>query len=190
MFTAELYDPSTGAFTATGDMIASGSNTATLLNNGKVLITNGPGARLYDPDLGAFSTTGSYAGRSAESVYAATLLPEGRVLLAGWSGNCEPPELFDPVAGTFSATGPMTGCDNVYTAGTLLLDGKVLFVGNVESNYVAAAEVFDPSTRTFTALEGAPVAASSTVTLLCEWSGPDCRWSLPGGRWKRCRLDL
>ena len=125
---------------------------------------------------GLFAATGSYAGRSGESVYTAKLLPEGRVLLAGWSGNCEPPELYDPVTGTFSPTGPLTGCDNVYTAGTLLIDGKVLFVGNIESNYAEAAEVFDPATRTFTPLEGAPVALQSTATLL-----PDGTVLIAGG---------
>ncbi|MBK5292055.1 MAG: hypothetical protein JJE04_10305 [Acidobacteriia bacterium] len=180
--TAELYDPVTGRFAATGSMIAGkSSNTATLLNNGKVLITGGPRAELYDPATGLFTATGPYAGRSAESVSTATLLPDGRVLFAGWSGNCEPTELYDPVTGTFSATGPMTGCDNVYTAGTLLMDGKVLFAGNIESNYVAAAEVFDPATGTFTPLEGAPVAAVSTFTLLPDGTVLIAGGVLPGG---------
>jgi hypothetical protein len=68
--------------------------TATLLPNGRVLIVGGAdadddtlatnvlaSAELYDPATGSFSPAGSMAtGRQYQS---ATLLPDGRVLIAG-----------------------------------------------------------------------------------------------------------
>jgi hypothetical protein len=150
---AEVYDPSTGTFAATGDMITpwSGSpDTAVLLANGKVLIASlGFAAELYDPATGAFTSTGKYAGPSPEFLETATLLADGRVLITGgtrtgWS------ELYDPRTDTFSLTGAMNFWDEVNTE-TLLMNGKVLFVGESDpALYPADAEVYDPAARTFT----------------------------------------
>jgi hypothetical protein len=53
----------------------------------------------------AFSLTGSMAvGRQAPT---ATLLDDGRILVAGGSGDASA-ELYDPATGTFSPTGSMT----------------------------------------------------------------------------------
>src|SRR5687768_14693447 len=108
----ELYDPQTGTFTATGDLLAGGWRPAVLLANGKVFITGGPNAELYDPATGVFAAGRAYAGTVDLSnvTLNATLLPDGRVLITG-GYSCMTPQLYDPAAGTFSLTAPMTGCD-------------------------------------------------------------------------------
>ncbi|HKE20882.1 MAG TPA: hypothetical protein VKB88_00745 [Bryobacteraceae bacterium] len=58
---AEVYNPDTGTYLATGDLIPTGSMgyTATLLMNGNVLIAGGdtnPINSLYDPATGKFTT--------------------------------------------------------------------------------------------------------------------------------------
>jgi serine/threonine protein kinase len=84
--------PSSGAsgtFSPTGSMAAArGSHTATLLSDGRVLISGGYNdsealstAELYDPKAGTFSPTGSMAAGRKD--HTATLLSDGRVLIAG-----------------------------------------------------------------------------------------------------------
>jgi len=86
---AEIFNPTSGAFTTTGSLIEGrGSPTATLLNDGQVLFvggtdqgTNVPDAELYDPVAASFSATGSPI--DARYIQTATLLPNGSVLQAG-----------------------------------------------------------------------------------------------------------
>ncbi len=121
---AAVYDPATGTFSPTGSMAtARGLATATLLADGRVLVAGGgaatwvqPGlvlasAELYDPKTGTFSPTGSMA--TAREGHTATLLRDGRVLIAGGidastgDHTVASAELYDPKTGTFSPTGPM-----------------------------------------------------------------------------------
>ena len=120
-------------------------HTATLLPNGKVLVTGGSAnfyvnydlnsAELYDPARGTFSPTGPM-GTPRDS-HTATLLPSGKVLIAGGLNNCDQPvssaELFDVSVGVFTWTGSMTTARAAPTA-TLLKDGTVLVAGGASSN--------------------------------------------------------
>src|SRR5947207_14649143 len=78
-----------------------------------------------------FVITGSLA--TARYFHTATLLPNGKVLVAGGDGNGhsqESAELYDPASGTWTATGSLSAASTDHTA-TLLPNGKVLVAGGV-----------------------------------------------------------
>jgi hypothetical protein len=133
-------------------------HTATLLNNGMVLIAGGENfgigaladAELYHPATGTFTATGSL--NTARDSHTATLLNNGMVLIAGGensSGILASAELYNPATGTFTPTGSLnTGRDN-HTA-TLLNNGMVLIAGGqTPSSISTSAELYDPDTGTF-----------------------------------------
>jgi VCBS repeat-containing protein len=155
------------------------AHTATLLPSGKVLIaagdtsTGGPATALsdcvlYDPATNAFVTTGSLT--TPRFVHTATLLPSGKVLVAGGSdhmnlhASCE---VFDPAAGTWSATGPLAVGRWAHTA-SLLSTGQVLVVGGQGlAGNLASCELYDPATGTWSATGnlGAARSGHSAITL-------------------------
>ncbi len=165
---AALYDPKTNAFSPTGSLAtARGLHTATRLLDGRVLIAGGgptawnnngvflTSAELYDPTTGTFSPTGSMA--TPREGHTATLLTDGRVLIAGGSDQnghaVISAELYDPTTGTFSPTGSMAAARGFHTA-TLLADGRVLIAGGAPAAWNSASgltsvEIYNPTTGTF-----------------------------------------
>ena len=165
-------EQSVGTFTGTGSLTTIQEfPRATLLSNGKVLIT-GYGAEIYDPSSGIFSDAGNTEVWSGQS---STRLADGRVLIAGGnSGNLllTTAELYDPDTGTFTPTGNMTTGRAGHKA-ILLTTGKVLFVGG-EAVYDTlpsdiTTEVYDPDSGRFTATGSyAGAGLAGTATLLAD----------------------
>jgi hypothetical protein len=162
---AELYDPQTGTWTATGSMHAARSHhTATLLQDGTVLVAglpfncgascaSEPSAEVYDRATGKWRATGNMA--VPRSYHTATLLPDGHVLVTG--GGLGPDalastELYDPQTGTWSSASLMSTHRSMHTA-TLLPNGQVLVAGGegylqgapMLSYDLASAELYAPA---------------------------------------------
>ena len=184
--TAELYDPTAATFSATTGNLQTArfDHTATLRNNGKVLLTGGidataaalASAELFDPVSGAFSATGSM--QTARVGHTATLLPNGMLLVTGGAlANTKvlsSAELYNPATGAFTTViGVMTVTRIGHTA-TLLSNGKVLLAGGADEIGKArnTAEIFDPSNSSFIATTNMVSAhASHTATLLNDHTG-------------------
>jgi YVTN family beta-propeller protein len=188
--TAELYDPASGVFSATGSM-AQGRDwaNAVLLANGKILVSGGLGsagqlntAELYDPATGVFTPTGNL--NQARARHMTTLLPNGTVLLAGGRTFTGPTitvfasaEIFDPIAnngvGAFASIGNMNS-PRVEGRATLLPNGTVLLVGGfvtIQATVTAAAssaEIFDPAANTFTLTGSMSVARAHLIASLLQ----------------------
>jgi hypothetical protein len=183
---AEIFDPTAGTFATTGSLFSARANhTATLLNNGKVLMAGGydvnrlslASAEIYDPTVGTFAVTGNL--NIARVLQTATSLDNGTVLMAGGIEHVRAgrsliittlssAELYDPVAGTFTATGSLNTARDTHTA-TLLNGGTVLIAGGYDTNgnALASAEIYDPVAATFGTTGSLNTArGSQTATLL------------------------
>ena len=99
---------------------------------------------------GTFTATGSMI--TPRFSHTATLLPSGMVLIAGGNTACpndrscigtRGAELYDPVTGSFAATGSMSMTNP--KGGILLPDGRVLFAGKNISEPFAHVEIYEPS---------------------------------------------
>ena len=168
----EIFDPSTGLFTAGGTMATGRSHhQATLLGNGKILITggwnfDGSGGQTVLQSAELLSAGGvsqaTLTMNGARTFHSATLLANGTVLIAGgWRGVAQnSAEIYDPAAGPNGAFTPTTGAMQVWRTShtaTLLTTGpwlgQVLLAGGYADypTITASTELFNPANGLFSA---------------------------------------
>lgn len=166
-------------WSAASDMSAARyGHTATLLNNGKVLVTGGYGgagtyhssAELYDPATNTWSAAPPMS--TSRTSHTATLLRNGKVLVTGgqvnntWTASAE---VYDPAANTWTAAPAMSAPRFAHTA-TLLDNGKVLVTaGSTGYADLTSAQLYDPATNTWSAASAVSTRRHShTATLLSD----------------------
>ena len=177
---AEIYDPATGRWQATGSMSVGRSYAvAARLADGRVLVAGGASAtgaklaaaEIWDPTTGAWTPTGKLNVARGQAF--GTTLADGRVLVAG--GGDQPSsrsaEIFDPATGTWSKTGSLIVGRASAQIPTVLSDGHVLVVGGFAPD-PREAELFDPASGTWTATARANTPKSDETTAV----------TLPDGR--------
>jgi hypothetical protein len=167
----ELYDPVSGVVSPAPSALLEPreSHTATLLSNGQVLIAGGSNAsgtlataELYDPSSGTVTSAGALG--VARTAASAALLLDGTVLVAGGESapnvDLDTAEIYDPGTNTFTPLSTrMAASRSGHTSVPLLHNGRVLIAGGTNGGQlVASAEVYDPITGAFLAVES-PITA-------------------------------
>ncbi|MEP7341222.1 MAG: kelch repeat-containing protein [Acidobacteriota bacterium] len=168
--TAEIYDPATGQWSATGSMSEVRSNhIAIRLPNGKVMVAGGNAVgnkepsntvEVYDPVNGTWSQNGLTA--ATRNSMQAVLQADGKVIIAGgisWPTRPDIPgpifttagETYDPVL-AYGSPNPMNTGHAHHTL-TLLPNGKTLLAGGIDPNQLDpvrrsySAELYDTTSR-------------------------------------------
>ncbi|MEP6638753.1 MAG: hypothetical protein ABJC39_05325 [Chloroflexota bacterium] len=183
--------------------------TLTLLHDGRVLLSGGEvnllgggegtvveSAALFDPVTETISPTGSMV--HPRMGHSATMMADGRVLVAGGWGPCPRPpavlqscgmpdlrdaEIYDPATGAFTPTGGMSSIQGA-NEGLSLPDGRVLVLpiytdGSGGVDGLGPVEIYDPSSETFALAATTPYRVRTAtllpdgrVFLTAQWNGP------------------
>lgn len=193
---SELFDPASGTWTPTGSLgTARSAHTATLLSRGdtpplpraggEILVVGGLGpggaplasAERFDPKTGAWRPAAALA--TPRYSHTTTVLSNGKVLVVGGRGANDAPlasaELYDPATNTWSPAGSLAAPRSSHTATALgdeisgTSDRRVLVAGGAGQGGtpLASAELYNPTTNTWTAVASLSTARSShTATVL------------------------
>ncbi len=190
---AEIYDPATGNWTATGSLVTPRVvHSATLMNNGKVLVTGGgreeypfdhhngvDKTEMYDPATGQWSAAANL--NVPRFGHAATLLSNGGVLVSGGGdGDVAPDnaEIFDPVSGNWSSSPALKAAHWGLTA-TLLANGTVLVTGGP----TAQTELFDPALATpIVSMSSAAYCTADPFSITVVHAAPQSSIRLSGAK--------
>ena len=181
---AELYDPTTGTWSAIAPLPDRRvGHTATKLSDGKVLIFGGIDnssntvrrAALFDPETNAWSSFDAPGWAGGPT---ATLLKTGKILVVGgWPDGHDAfhlnwlkdyASLFDPATRTWSPTGNLPDLRQ-YPLATLLKDGRVLLTGGYDNDWgcpVYSTQTYDPVTDSWSTGANLPFGSGHTATLL------------------------
>ncbi len=192
----DIYDPVTDTISSAPNSmnIARTYPDATLLSDGRVLITGGTAlattgsrnsnilksAEIYDPEQGTITLLSSTM-TVPRYFHRATLLNDGTVLITGgWSKdqngidniNTDIAEIFNPSNNNFEPiSNKLTSARGTHTS-TRLPDGKVLLAGGAGTDYMVnniageTADIYDPSSKSFTSAQMSFTRSIHTATLL------------------------
>jgi len=187
---AEVFDPKSGTFSRAGAMTNNRNlHTATLLNDGRVLIAGGfcgeaalletrfstrRSCLIPKPTVSRLLVLCNAPAAPTSLVCSRT----GGLLLAGSDFDDGTAEVYDPVAGKFTLTGSVSTISRALSNATLLSSGQVLLSGGKSGNQsTTAAELYNPQTGLFQSAGNMLLQrAASTSTLL-----PDGRVLIIGG---------
>ena len=150
-------------------------HTATLLDDGKVLIVGGDNysgmigqSELFDPASQSVSL--SAASIAARTDHTATKLLDGRVIIVGGqgqNGSLTSTEIYNPLTSSLTAGPSLTTPRSGHTA-TVLADGKILIAGGDASG---SAEIYDPVTQNFSLVTGSMQSARKFHSAILTSSG-------------------
>jgi hypothetical protein len=178
---AEVFDPATSTWQSVPSMQHERATPAAVrLQDGRVLVVGGGAggvmdsvpvpAEVFDPSTASWTLAG--LPHKARMDGTATLLPDGRVLVAGGRQAGGAPvgaEIYDPATHAWTQTGPLV-VERIAHSTLLLPDGRVVMLGGLSANgrFEDTAETFDPATNTWTAVGWLPQPRYSHAALLTE----------------------
>jgi len=149
--TCEIYDVATGTWSYTGSLTSYPEfhYNALVLDDGRVMMSDGIVTELYDQSLGTWIISDSL--NDPRGLGTMVKLTSGKILYTGGGGGSgtgnKNPEIFDPVSETWSFTADTMSSGRTYSNSILMANGKVLIAGG---SGLKTAEVYDPANDTFT----------------------------------------